>query len=160
MKDRIYSLMAVIAVMLAACGGAVVPPAATPHSSGNDTPFPSPIQTPFPSPLESPIATPDSPKPGGGLITIPESAEWNNAPQAALAARRALMEQLQMDDELIGLVSAELVDWPDACLGIQTPGVMCAQVITPGYKIILSANGLEYEFHTNETGDVVRPVTK
>jgi hypothetical protein len=57
-------------------------------------------------------------------------------------------------------VSAEQVDWPDACMGIQTPGVMCAQVITTGYKVVLSAGGMEYEFHTNETGDVVRLVTK
>lgn len=160
MKIRIYHLMTVMTLMLAACGGAVVPPAPTPHNSGNDTQSPAPSQTPFTSPLESPIATPDAPKPGGGLLPIPESAEWNNAPQAALAARKALMEQLKVDGDLIGLVSAELVDWPDACLGIQTPGVMCAQVITPGYKVVLSANGVEYEFHTNETGDVVRPVSQ
>ncbi len=62
--------------------------------------------------------------------------------------------------DLIGLVSAELVDWPDACLGIQQSNVMCAQVITTGYKVILSANGAQYEFHTNETGDVVRLVSR
>jgi hypothetical protein len=94
------------------------------------------------------------------LITQPESAKWNNAPQAALAARKMLMEQLKVDADLIGLVSAEQVDWPDGCLGIQTPGIMCIQVISPGYKVVLSANGVEYEFHTNETGEVVRPVTK
>ena len=160
MKIRIYHLIAVMTLMLAACGGAVVPPAPTPHNSGDDTQPPAPTQTPFTSPLESPIATPDDPQPGGGLITKPESAKWNNAPQAALNARKMLVEQIKADVDLVGLVSAELVDWPDACLGIQTPGVMCAQVITTGYKVVLSANGQEYEFHTNESGDVVRPVAK
>ena len=146
MKIRVYSLMLLIAMAIVACGGAAVPPA--------------PTATPFVSPTTSPVQTPDAPKPGGGLITKPESAKWNNAPQAALNARKMLVEQLKVDVDLVGLVSAEPVDWPDACMGIQTPGVMCAQVITPGYKVVLSANGLEYEFHTNESGDVVRPVTK
>jgi hypothetical protein len=134
-------------LILAACSGAALAPAA-------------PTATPFVSPVASPIQTPDAPRPGGGLITKPESARWNNAPQAALNARKMLMEQLKVDVDLIGLVSAELVDWPDACMGIQQPNVMCAQIITTGYKVVLSANGTEYEFHTNETGDVVRPVTK
>ena len=156
MTTRIYSLMLLIAMALVACGGAVVPPVATIVSPTQPA---APANTPFVSPT-SPIPTSDAPKPGGGLITRPESAKWNNAPQAALNARKLLVEQLKVEVDLIGLVSAELVDWPDACMGIQTPGVMCAQVITTGYKVVLSANGLEYEFHTNESGDVVRPVTK
>lgn len=144
MKLRIYSLMLVTLLVLAACGGAATPL----------------TDTPFVSPLASPVQTPAAPKPGGGLITKPESAKWNNAPQAALNARKLLLEQLKVDVDLIGLVSAEQVDWPDACMGISQPNVMCAQVITPGYKVVLSANGLEYEFHTNDSGSVVRPVVK
>lgn len=156
MKTKIYSLLLLTTLLLAACGGAAVAPAPATIAPTQA----KPTDVPFVSPLESPIQTPDAPKPGGGLVTQPESAKWNNAPQAALAARKMLMEQLKVDVDLIGLVSAEQVDWPDGCLGIQTPGVMCIQVISPGYKVILSANGVEYEFHTNETGEVVRPVTK
>ena len=157
MKTKIYSLMLLATLALAACGGAAVPPAVTPVSPTHPA---APTATPFVSPIASPVQTPDAPKPGGGLITKPESAKWANAPQAALNARKMLVEQLKVDVDLIGLVSAEQVDWPDGCLGIQTPGVMCIQVLTTGYKVVLSANGTEYEFHTNKTGDVVRPVTK
>ena len=160
MKIKFCSLGLVVILLLAACGNAAQPPVVTPHNSDNTTQPPSPTQTPLISPLESPVPTPDAPKPGGGLITKPESAKWNNAPQAALAARKVLLDQLKIDVDLIGLVSAESVDWPDACLGIQQSNVMCAQVITAGYKVILSANGVEYEFHTNETGDVVRLVSR
>lgn len=149
MKSRFFSLMLLAAVMLAACGGAAIPPVSpTRPAAPTDTPFVSPIETP------------SAPRPGGGLITKPESAKWANAPQAALSARKMLVDQLKVDVDMIGLVSAGQVDWPDACMGIQTPGVMCAQVITTGYKVVLSANGLEYEFHTNVNGDVVRLVTK
>ena len=51
------------------------------------------------------------------------------------------------------------VDWPDGCLGVQTPGVMCTMVITPGYRVILEADGKQYEYHTNASGDVVRLAT-
>ena len=156
MKIRIYSLILLAMLILAACGGAAMPPVVTPVTPAQPS---TPTDTPFTSPLESPIPTPGTTGPGGGLITKPESAKWNNAPQAALNARKLLMEQLKVDVDLIGLVSAEQVDWPDACLGIEQPNVMCAQVITPGYRVVLSANGLEYTFHTNLTGDVVRPVS-
>ncbi len=33
-----------------------------------------------------------------------------------------------------------------------TPGLNCLEVITPGYRIILSAAGMSYEYHTNQDG--------
>jgi len=45
-------------------------------------------------------------------------------------------------------VSAEAVEWPDASLGNPQPGMVYAQVVTPGYKIILSARGQQYEYHS------------
>ena len=49
----------------------------------------------------------------------------------------------------IQVVSVEAVDWPDACLGVSIPNVMCAQVITPGYRVSLTAGGQTYEVHTD-----------
>ena len=46
------------------------------------------------------------------------------------------------------------VDWPSACLGVDTPGIACAQVITPGFIVILSGAG-DYEFHTDTNGNAV-----
>jgi hypothetical protein len=33
---------------------------------------------------------------------------------------------------------------------------MCAQVVTPGYQVTLEANGEEYIFRTDETGNAIR----
>ena len=93
--------------------------------------------------------------PGGGLITRPEAEVWKNAP-VALKARADLVKRLQIDPDTIQLVSVEAVEWPDGCLGVQTPGVMCTMVITPGYRVILEAGGKQYEYHTDASGDVVR----
>jgi len=78
------------------------------------------------------------------------------APQAALAAEKALSESLGVPKDEIDLVSYEQEDWPDACLGLGGEDEMCAQVITPGWRIVLRADEREYVFRTDQSGDVVR----
>jgi hypothetical protein len=67
-----------------------------------------------------------------------------------------LAEQLQVDPTTIEVVTVEEVEWRDACLGIQNPDVMCAQVITPGYRIVLEVDGEQHEVHTNLDGSSVQ----
>lgn len=76
-------------------------------------------------------------------------------PFAVDATIQTLAQQLDTDPALITLIAFEPVDWPDSCLGVETPGIMCAEVITPGYRVLLSANGNVYEFHTNQDGSQV-----
>jgi hypothetical protein len=49
----------------------------------------------------------------------------------------------------ITLKGVGFVEWPDACLGIEQPDVACAEVITPGYRVLLEANGQLYDYHTD-----------
>lgn len=74
------------------------------------------------------------------------------ADQVAGAVRQMVMQQLGVDADAITIASVEAVDWPDACLGVSQPDVMCAQVITPGYRVVIEANGQRYEYHTDATG--------
>jgi hypothetical protein len=78
---------------------------------------------------------------------------------AQIAAVQALSESLGIPVEQIKLVSAEAVEWPDSCLGAPRPNVMCAQMITPGFKIVLGADGRQYEYHTNQDGSIIVPAT-
>lgn len=87
-------------------------------------------------------------------------------PEAAVKARTALAEKLALENELlISVTAVEEVQWPDSCLGIYKPDVLCAQVITPGYRVVLEANGQRYEYHTDATGrrvmllELVKPST-
>ena len=73
-------------------------------------------------------------------------------PAPVLAARQALSEKTGLLPEEIRLVSIEYVEWRNSCLGVETPGLNCLEVITPGYRIILDAAGRQYEYHTNQDG--------
>jgi hypothetical protein len=149
MKPRLMLIVLLSTLLLAACGAPSAPPTVP-------TAPPSVLPTMAPSVLPT---QPPSPLPGGGLVTRPEADVWKDAPAAALNSRADLAQRLQVDPDTIALISVEHVDWPDACMGIEAPGIMCAMVITPGYRVILEADGKQYEYHTNETGDVVRLAT-
>src|SRR5690606_444160 len=41
-------------------------------------------------------------------------------------------------------------------LGVILPDMMCAAVITPGYRVVVEANGEQYEYHTDITGSNVQ----
>ena len=95
------------------------------------------------------------PESGGEAATQP----GENRTAAEDAAVSALSKNLGLNPSQIEVVSTEAVEWPDACLGITQEGIICAQVISPGYKIILEANGMQVEYHTNQDGTVVVPAT-
>ena len=78
---------------------------------------------------------------------------------AQRAALTALSENLGLPVEEIKLVSTEAVEWPDGCLGVQEEGLACTQVIIPGFRVILEANGRQMEYRTNEDGTQIRPAT-
>jgi hypothetical protein len=56
--------------------------------------------------------------------------------------------------DVAGVVQED-VTWPDSCLGCVKTGEVCAQVLTPGYRIVLRVRDATYEYHTNR-GDRVR----
>lgn len=78
---------------------------------------------------------------------------------AQRAAITTLSENLGLPVEEIRLVSTEAVEWPDGCLGVQEEGLACAEVITPGFRVVLEANGRQVEYRTNEDGTQIRPAT-
>jgi hypothetical protein len=67
-------------------------------------------------------------------------------------AKSLLSDQLNINKETIQLVDIQPVQWPDTCLGVQTPEIMCAFHVVDGYRINLFANGQTYEVHTNLDG--------
>ena len=97
---------------------------------------------------------------------VPEPTQVKLSPEAELPAQAVPPEgaadqvRLAREDlagrlgltpasEAIRLVSVEPVQWSDASLGCPQPGIMYAEVITPGYLVVLEARGEEYRYHTD-----------
>jgi hypothetical protein len=71
------------------------------------------------------------------------------------AAKSALAKQLQISVDSIQLVDIQQVQWPDGCLGVQQPGIMCAMHVVDGYKVMLSANDQTHEVRSNLDGSQI-----
>lgn len=86
----------------------------------------------------------------------PEAAPIGPAEETVI---KQLAENLDLQESEITVISSEVFEFSDACLGITLEGVMCAQVITPGRIIVLEADGIQYEYHISEDGERVQPAT-
>jgi len=66
-------------------------------------------------------------------------------------AQQDLMQRVNVPASAITVVSAQPVEWRDTSLGCPVEGMMYAQVITPGYLIVLEAKGQTYNYHASTT---------
>ncbi len=129
---RAILCLAVPLVVLPACGGSEdqAPPTVAPAAGGERQSPASPTTTP-------PAATP--------------TAE----PAAVEAVRRELADRLGVAASRLKAVSVEPVAWPDASLGCPQEGYAYAQVVTPGYRVVMEHDGQRYTYHTNATASLV-----
>lgn len=76
-------------------------------------------------------------------------------PRPVQMAIADLAGRLNLAAEQITVVEVERVTWPDASLGHPEPGKVYAEMRVAGYKVILEANGAQYEYHTDMTNRAV-----
>jgi hypothetical protein len=93
---------------------------------------------------------------GGGSSSpgFPGCANDAECERVAVEAAWALLEEDGVSGE-ITFVSAKSVEWPNSCLGVTDADIACAEVITPGFIVLLERNGLEYTFNTDLAGNAV-----
>ena len=75
--------------------------------------------------------------------------EQQTIAEALVRARTDLAQRLGVDEQEIIEGSVEQAEFPDAALGAPIEDEMSAQVITPGWRIHLKANGKTYEYRAN-----------
>jgi hypothetical protein len=111
-----------------------------------------PLSTPAPTQdlptAQPPTAVPPTPRPS------PEPVSARDAEQAAA---EALAEALNVPIETVRIVSTEAVTWSDSCLGFFYIQALCAQAETPGFRILLEADAVQYQVHTNHDGSAHAP---
>jgi hypothetical protein len=99
-----------------------------------------------------PIPVPGAPVTGVPAETTPRAVQAD----VERAVRQAAANQLNLNVDAIEIVEMEEVEWPNACLGLPEPDEMCAEVITPGYRVVVQAEGEEYVFRTDLAGAEIR----
>ncbi|HEV8609477.1 MAG TPA: hypothetical protein VGS98_05350 [Thermoanaerobaculia bacterium] len=84
-----------------------------------------------------------------------QGADSKTREEAFRASVKDLAKKIGAPESDVAGVAQEDVTWPDSCLGCVKTGETCAQVLTPGYRIVLRVRDATYEYHTNR-GDRVR----
>ncbi len=101
------------------------------------------------SPVPAAPATPQTTPTASAPAQSPEVPPATGIEGATQTVIKMLAAQLGVEPSAIKVVEAAPVEWADSCLGVHLKDVMCAQVVTPGYKIVLQYQGQTYEYHTN-----------
>ncbi|NND02454.1 MAG: hypothetical protein HKN91_06685 [Acidimicrobiia bacterium] len=148
-KGRIVWVIALLALMAAACG------AGTDAGNGDPTITPEPDKAPATS-LE-PVGTlepddPDASEPDPGA-PLPEqnAAKIPRALQPfADAAVADLAQRLDVDESTITVAVAESVVWPDGAIGCPQPGMAYIQVEVEGSRAVLIQGNNTYHYHGGE----------
>jgi hypothetical protein len=129
----------------------------------NDTPGDLPAVDGDP---EAPVSHPAEPPYGGdGDAVNPAACTADNdyEPCKSQAVALAIEDAAGRFGREPVLVSVEYVQWPDASLGNPQPGMAYAEVITPGFRIILTTGGdsgwwqdhpAELQYHTDLAGNL------
>src|SRR5512133_705418 len=145
--------------VLSACPPGVQAPSAGAQAANTPAPLATGTQAPTatdaPKAVDSPAVTPSL---SGGKKPTSLPGE-SVVPAAAVSAQKVLAQKLGVTLEQVKILNAEAVEWNNGCLGVQMPGRMCTQMITPGYKVTLESGGQQYEFHTNQAGSLVVAAT-
>ena len=71
------------------------------------------------------------------------------------AAKADAIQRTGKSEKDVTVVSAERVSWSDASVGCPAPGRMYAQVITPGYRIVLKVGQEQLSYHAGSGGKPV-----
>ena len=92
-----------------------------------------------------------SPPPTTAVSSAPTTSS-HARDDAFRAAEKALSKDARVPrDSIVGL-SQEEMTWKDGCLGCGRTGEKCAQVLTPGYRVVLRVSDAIYEYHTDMGG--------
>ena len=111
---------------------------------------------PFPAAIDRPLTLDEStgelqePTADQPMAGTPVAAEGMAPVVAAVAA------ELGVSPEALQVIAFSPETWPDRSLGCPAPDELYAQVITPGYAIVVDVGGEQIEFHADERGTIVR----
>ena len=85
----------------------------------------------------------------------PRIVNIDAARKALIAARQAYVEAQALPYIGPAVLAFDPVEWGDTSLGCPMPGLVYAQVITPGFRLVFDYQGQQNEYHTDQDGSNV-----
>ncbi len=46
--------------------------------------------------------------------------------------------------------------WPDGCLGLSEPDVLCTMALVPGWRVVVSNGAQEWTYRTDDQGQIIK----
>jgi hypothetical protein len=89
-------------------------------------------------------------------VGVPGTGVDSPDTEAAGAAILDLADRTGVSIADVQVVSIQETEWRDACLELGQANEACAQMMVPGYRIVLEVEGQQYVYHTDQTGDLLR----
>ena len=87
--------------------------------------------------------------PPGSLHNLP-------VPKAVEATKEFAAQDFNVPVGSVIVMSAFEKEWSNGCLGLEQPGEMCTEAITPGYEITIQANSKTRIYRTNSDGSLIK----
>lgn len=128
---RLRSATCGLALLAAACGASGDAPPRSPLADASTPPTGASATTTTPvAAIATAVAVVSTPPAGTAVAADLETATGS--------AIEMLAEWLGIPATQLAVLAAEAVMWPNACLGVGRPGVACAEVLTPGFRVLLA----------------------
>ncbi len=88
-------------------------------------------------------------------VLDPRTIDKGAARKALIAARQAYVEAQALPYIGPAMLVFDPVEWGDTSLGCPMPGMVYAQVVTPGFRLVFEYQGRQNEYHTDRDGSSV-----
>ena len=132
----------ILLLWLTACTPRLIP-APSPTRIALSTPSPEKIK---PSHIPTQGDTPN-------MAPIPSTPVAPGLQSLIEKAKEDLAHRLSIPTTQINVLDTRDVTWSNSSLGCPQPGMVYADVITPGYLLLLNANGQDYEYHAGKSSE-------
>lgn len=95
----------------------------------------------------------------GMVLRMEPQPQSANLPQTVVeAVLQDASARLGLADSTLEIAAAEPKTWPDGCLGLSGPGVMCTQALVPGWLVSVTDGEQSWVYRTDESGLQVKLV--
>jgi hypothetical protein len=86
--------------------------------------------------------------------SVPETKKL--PPNIKSAVLRDVSQRTSQNVAAFRITEAEEHTWSDSCLGLSEPDQFCAQVLTPGWQVLVTDGKEEWVYRTDASGNLVK----